>query len=241
MQQFPSGEDAIEMARKKGHVNIQGSMAVQVLDLSDSSREAQLAHEETMRKFEAQSRARAVIVPTDVEEVKQKLRSLDHPITLFGEGPADRRERLKSIIAGMELDEEGTARMQEKMMTTDGNSSSSSSGGGVGVNGDETEELSAKEIEQKKKQTFYTHASEEMIQLRMDLAKESFEKTHQRLLGTKRIRGSDELQSQEDKQVAILYRDCKQINLVASQYADERPLTTVRMAKDSKYFASSSL
>ena len=235
--QLPTGQNAIEIARKKGHVNIQGSMAVQVLDLSESSREAQTAHEETMRRFEAQSRARAVIVPTNIEDVKQKLRSLDHPITLFGEGPADRRERLKSIIAGMELDAESASKIQEKMLTSEGSSSSSGIGGNKG---NEIEE-SAKEIEQKKKQTFYTHASEEIIQLRIDLAKESFEKTHQRLLGTKRIRESEKLQSQEDKQVAMLYKDCKQIDLVASQYADERPLTTVRMAKDSKYFASSSL
>ena len=67
------GEDAIEVARRKGNVNTQGAMAVQVLDLSEASREAQLQHEDTMRRFEAQTRARAVIVPTDVEEVKQKL------------------------------------------------------------------------------------------------------------------------------------------------------------------------
>ena len=142
------GEDAIEVARRKGNVNTQGAMAVQVLDLSESSRESQLQHEDTMRRFEAQTRARAVIVPTDVEEVKQKLRSLGHPITVFGEGPADRRERLKTIIAAMELDAEDTVKMQVKMMAHDGSSSS-------GAGGDEMDVTDTKEMEQKKKETFY--------------------------------------------------------------------------------------
>ena len=228
------GEDAIEVARRKGNVNTQGAMAVQVLDLSEASREAQLQHEDTMRRFEAQTRARAVIVPTDVEEVKQKLRSLGHPITVFGEGPADRRERLKTIIAAMELDAEDTVKMQVKMMAHDGSSSS-------GAGGDEMDVTDTKEMEQKKKETFYTHASDELIRMREALAKESFEKTQQRLLGTKRIRQNEQLQLEDDKQVAMLYKDSKQLSLVASQYADERPLTMVRTAKDTNYFASSSL
>ena len=37
------------------------------------------------------------VLPTSDREVKERLRSLDEPICLFGEGKAERRERLKKI------------------------------------------------------------------------------------------------------------------------------------------------
>jgi hypothetical protein len=37
-------------------------------------------------QYEAQQRARSVIVPTAIEDVKAQLRALGHPVTLFGEG-----------------------------------------------------------------------------------------------------------------------------------------------------------
>lgn len=82
------------------------------MELSESSKAAQLAHAETLHKFEAQQRSRSIIVPTSIEEVKTKLRELRQPVTLFGEGPADRRERLKEFIARLELDADELHRVQ---------------------------------------------------------------------------------------------------------------------------------
>lgn len=87
-------------------------MPVEYLDLSAESKEAQLKHAENLRKLEAVQRGRAIIIPTDQGEVKERLRELGHPITLFGEGPADRRERLRHVIAALELNEEELARVQ---------------------------------------------------------------------------------------------------------------------------------
>ena len=222
----PMGVEAIEVARVSGNVNTQGTMAVEILDLSETSKEAQLQHAETLRRFEAQTRARSVIVPTDIEEVKLKLRSMDQPITLFGEGPAERRERLKQLIASFELSSDEAARMQQIMFQQ--------------AMGAGTEE-EALEQEQKKKETFYTHASEELIQLRIDLAKDSFENAQKRLQQTKEIRENEASQTKEDSNVALLYKDSKTISLTASQYADERPLTSVRMCANASKFATSSL
>ena len=243
----PIGADAIEVARMNGNVNIQGSMAVEILDLSETSKDAQMQHAETLRRFEAQTRARAVIVPTDIAEVKLKLRSMNQPITLFGEGPADRRERLKQLIASLELSSEQAAKMQHMM---------SEQSGGTG-------EEEAMELDQKKKETFYTHASEELIHLRTELAADTFQRTslclfflmfnyiksvlfcilgaHERLQNTRKIRESEALQAAEDTQVAQIYTDAKNISLGASQFADERPLTAVRVCASGGAFASSSL
>jgi U4/U6 small nuclear ribonucleoprotein PRP4 len=82
------------------------------LELNEESRIEQERHAEVLRTFETQRRARSIIVPTSIEEVKNKLRELGHPITLFGEDAADRRERLREVIAGLELDEEASKHMQ---------------------------------------------------------------------------------------------------------------------------------
>lgn len=106
------GNDAISAAIKSGNINIAGTMQVEVMELSGESQEAQQKHAETLRRYETQQRARSIIVPTAVEDVKFKLRELRHPATLFGEGPADRRERLREVIAQMELSEEELNKIQ---------------------------------------------------------------------------------------------------------------------------------
>jgi len=106
------GKDAIDAAIKKGNINIQGTMNMEVMDLNEESREAQLLHAENIRKFETKKRARAIVVPTSVEEIKSKLREFHQPVTLFGEGPADRRERLREVIASMGLSDEELKKIQ---------------------------------------------------------------------------------------------------------------------------------
>jgi len=103
---------ALDLAIAAGNVNIASKMEVEVMELSASSREAHIQHEVAMRKFEEKKRARSIIVPTDIKEVKERLRELGHPITLFGEGPYDRRERLREVVAAMELNEEDLAKVR---------------------------------------------------------------------------------------------------------------------------------
>ena len=55
-------------------------------------------------------RAAAIAVPTDDGKVRQQLRSLGEPITLFGEGLGDRRDRLRELLtqkAELEADSDG--------------------------------------------------------------------------------------------------------------------------------------
>lgn len=50
-------------------------------------------------EFERRKKARHVNVSTDDNEVRQNLRQLGEPICLFGEGPAERRSRLRDLLA----------------------------------------------------------------------------------------------------------------------------------------------
>jgi hypothetical protein len=84
-------------------INVGNKLNVEVLELNESSRNAIQSHQDSLRKLDIKTRAKSVVVPTAVEEVKSSLRSLGHPITLFGEGHYDRRERLREIMAEQEL------------------------------------------------------------------------------------------------------------------------------------------
>lgn len=66
------------------------------MELEDAmSRDKQALLEE----FERRRKARSINVSTDDAEVKRNLRQLSEPICLFGEGPADRRSRLRDILS----------------------------------------------------------------------------------------------------------------------------------------------
>lgn len=52
-----------------------------------------------LEEFERRRKARQINVSTDDAEVKNNLRQLNEPICLFGEGPAERRNRLKELLA----------------------------------------------------------------------------------------------------------------------------------------------
>lgn len=54
-----------------------------------------------LEEFERRKKARQINVSTDDFEVKKNLRQLDEPICLFGEGPADRRTRLRELLANL--------------------------------------------------------------------------------------------------------------------------------------------
>lgn len=52
-----------------------------------------------LEEFERRKKARSINVSTDDSEVKKNLRQLGEPICLFGEGPAERRSRLRDILS----------------------------------------------------------------------------------------------------------------------------------------------
>jgi U4/U6 small nuclear ribonucleoprotein PRP4 len=54
-----------------------------------------------LEEFERRKKARQINVSTDDFEVKKNLRQLGEPVCLFGEGPADRRNRLRELLASL--------------------------------------------------------------------------------------------------------------------------------------------
>lgn len=76
-----------------GNVHI----STEYMDLEEMSKDRQALLEE----FERRKKARQINVSTDDSEVKRNLRELGEPICLFAEGPADRRTRLRELLASL--------------------------------------------------------------------------------------------------------------------------------------------
>eukprot|EP00954_Amorphochlora_amoebiformis_P004285 334640-Amorphochlora_amoeboformis.AAC.1 len=69
------------------------------MELSGLSAESKKRAADLKRSLEAKRRARTIAVPTSDHDVRRRLRQLGEPITYFGEGPANRRERLRTLLA----------------------------------------------------------------------------------------------------------------------------------------------
>ncbi|XP_067945860.1 U4/U6 small nuclear ribonucleoprotein Prp4-like [Watersipora subatra] len=87
-------DSLIQTGIDAGNINVSDGNTMEITggEPSDSTK-AMLA------EFERRKRARHIAVPTDDAEVKVKLRSMKEPICFFGEGPADRRERLRDLLS----------------------------------------------------------------------------------------------------------------------------------------------
>jgi U4/U6 small nuclear ribonucleoprotein PRP4 len=69
-----------------------------------------------LSQFERKRLAATIAVPTDDGRVRARLRELGEPITLFGEGPGDRRDRLRELLttqAQLLGQENGDAEMED--------------------------------------------------------------------------------------------------------------------------------
>jgi U4/U6 small nuclear ribonucleoprotein PRP4 len=85
---------------------------------------------ELLSQFDRKRRAAQLVVPTADRDVRARLRSLGEPVTLFAEGPQDRRDRLRAFLADqaeaagegddVQMGEGGAAEDQEEEFYTRG-------------------------------------------------------------------------------------------------------------------------
>ena len=239
------GNKAIQAAIQAGNVNVAGSRQTVEMELSEGSKAEFEAHSEMLRKLEAQKRARQMVVPTAVEDVKSKLRALGHPVTLFGEGHFDRRERLKLVLAQLELDSEKAKGSDQPIDSV----------GGVGDAAQSAAETQQQRGQQKK-EAVYTTASPELIEARARVAAFSCPRARQRLEDRRQLQapaasgdgggegggdGGSALRATADAAVKSLYEHSKALVLSASAAAEERPLVSARFSPSGLLLATGSL
>lgn len=192
----------------------------EVMELSESSKAEHASHLASMRVLEIQKRARGMVVPTVVDDVKQVLRERRQPVTLFGENAMDRRERLKQVLAEAEVDKEA-------------------SGGGASMDVDTVASSSqgrwGSEVAEKAKAT-YTQCGEEMIAAREFLTTYSLDRTKKRLQRESTANNGGHSDVQES-----LCKGAASMQLNSSAVSEQRPLMKVRFDPSGKNIATGSL
>ncbi|KAG9400397.1 U4/U6 small nuclear ribonucleoprotein Prp4 [Aphanomyces cochlioides] len=211
-----STSSSVAAGIRAGNINISDNAERQVLELSASSRSAQEKHAQLLRNLEAEKKARAVNVPTRAEDIIRQLRSLGHPITLFGERPEDRRARLRSILSALEVD-------------------------GISIQPRPSQEVG---WEKEKKipiedQLFYVPVkANDLKYARQAMFNYSMVQTNERL--QKERAQLEKTVFEADAHVADLYRNTQNIVVNSSQLADVRPLSSIRYSPDASLVATGS-
>eukprot|EP00401_Gymnodinium_catenatum_P019364 CAMPEP_0117532604 /NCGR_PEP_ID=MMETSP0784-20121206/39454_1 /TAXON_ID=39447 /ORGANISM="" /LENGTH=259 /DNA_ID=CAMNT_0005329003 /DNA_START=127 /DNA_END=903 /DNA_ORIENTATION=+ len=98
---YGSLEGALEKGSSTsgGNVHLPGEKDV-VDEATEDMMRARQQHEDAVRAFEQRASQRQLAVPTSDAQVKAKLREFGEPVSIFGEGPYERRDRLRTIMAG---------------------------------------------------------------------------------------------------------------------------------------------
>jgi U4/U6 small nuclear ribonucleoprotein PRP4 len=105
-----------------------------------------------LAQFSRKKLAASIAVPTDDRKVRLKLRELGEPITLFGEGPQDRRDRLREFL---------TQQVEH---------------------GYQEDESMPDVPDQEAAEEYYTEGSEALLEARQDIAKYSVPKAKERIV-----------------------------------------------------------
>jgi U4/U6 small nuclear ribonucleoprotein PRP4 len=161
-----------------------------------------------MEEFDRKRRAAQLVVPTADRDVKAKLRSRGEPITLFGEGPADRRDRLRALLAEA-AEAHGEDAADIDMQEADE------------APGDEQEE-------------FYTQGTQTLLDARRDMARYSLPRAKERVAYQRR-EATIPLKTHIEFRNNVKDR-LKGFELAGSQTAD-RPISIVRVSPNGQYVA----
>ncbi|XP_018494955.1 U4/U6 small nuclear ribonucleoprotein Prp4 [Galendromus occidentalis] len=183
-----------------------GSAEFMALEEEKMTREKKLLLDELERK----KRARKLNVPTDDGQVRMILRDIGQPICLFGEGPADRRERLRSVLA---KDETVTA---------------------LRLRPTEEEEQEARGDET----TWYHEGPDELKAAREWILRYSIPRAKERLARERNVEKSTDSQRTARKQK--LFQRLRGITIAASQIGDERPIASCEFSPNEEIIATAS-
>lgn len=165
-----------------------------------------------LNQFQRKRRAAAIAVPTDDGRVRARLREMGEPITLFGEGPGDRRDRLREYLtvqAELEEGPDGDVQMGEVTDTMQ--------------QGEQEEE-------------FYTEGLAELLSARKAIARYSLPRAKDRVVSQK-LESAIPLRTHIKHRKALKDR-LQNFDLFGTQIAGERPISLVRFSPNGEIIAA---
>ncbi|KAB8356369.1 hypothetical protein FH972_023953 [Carpinus fangiana] len=172
-----------------------------------------------LSQFDRKRRAAGLIVPTDDIQVRFRLRELKEPVTIFGEGKAERRDRLRHLLLKKQdqngdLDPDGDVHLSD--------ASDDDDDGNDKDNKDEEE--------------FYTEGTDELLNSRKDMARYSLGRAQHRI-NFQKVESTIPLRTHVKHRTEIKQR-LKGIDLFASQVAADRPVSITRFAPNGEIVAA---
>jgi len=167
---------------------------------------------EILEEFERRKRARLINVSTDDSEVKKDLRQLGEPICLFGEGPAERRNRLRDLLS--QLGEDAIRRKKQE------------------------DEDRIREEREHDETTWYHEGPASLRLARRWIADYSIPKAKERIA---RLRDESALpDATKMAKQQEMQKKLKELDVEASQIADTRPISWCTFSPNSKILATGS-
>ena len=166
-----------------------------------------------LNQFQRKRRAAAIAVPTDDGRVRARLREMGEPITLFGEGPGDRRDRLRELLTVQAELEEGS----------DGDVQMGEVPAAAHQGGEQEEE-------------FYTEGLAELLAARKAIARYSLPRAKDRVISQK-LESAIPLRTHIKHRKALKDR-LQNFDLFGTQIAGERPISLVRFSPNGEIIAA---
>ncbi|KAG6552911.1 hypothetical protein Mapa_005567 [Marchantia paleacea] len=199
-------------------------------EVSEESKKARERQEHKVQQLLMRRRANALAVPTNDSAVRARLRSLQQPITLFGEREMERRDRLRAVMARLDADGELEKLLQAQEAAGDG-----AAAAGVEDAGTSEEVL---EPEPSRLEIFYTEGSNELREARMEILKFSMPRAAMRIQRAKRKR--EDPDEDDNAETDEVLQGMAQTSMECSEIGDERPLSGCALSPDGFLLATSS-
>ncbi|CEM08608.1 unnamed protein product [Vitrella brassicaformis CCMP3155] len=242
------GEDILMEDAAAGAAAGGGEEGEHEMELSEAAQESIAKHQRTMQAFSQQQRAKAIAAPTQDMDVRKMLRQLGEPITLFGEGPGERRQRLKELLAKMEEEDPDalTALLGQHLAPPPPASALPAAGGqsiskppSALVPGAAAREPVVPTSIEEQTSVFYTEGSDALKQARIKIAQYSVPAAASRLRRERLLRSKlDPLEYEES--LRDYQTHLQSFSVSVSQVGDDRPLTGGSFAPNDEYLATCS-
>ncbi|THH05048.1 hypothetical protein EW145_g5074 [Phellinidium pouzarii] len=175
---------------------------------------ARTENQALLDELERKKKARSMAVPTDDGRVRARLREMGEPITLFGERPADRRDRLIYVLSQINAARGDVSPAIESESNLDG--------------------------EEETVEEFYTPGSIELLEARRRIAEFSLPRSQaQKRVAQQRIESKMPLRRLIDIRKRV-FSEVKSFSNMGSQIGDKRPISMVRFSPNSQVLATGS-
>jgi len=175
-----------------------------------STAAARAEHAAVLEMLDARKRGRTMAVPTDDVKVRQRLRELGKPVTIFGERRPDRRERLREVLVKKGQQEGGLEEVKSE----------------------------SEDSEDEQEEEFFTEGSQSLLIARQEIARYSLQKAAKRLASQKlqtTIPLSRILATRKE-----IFAPLRTYTNLGSQIGDSRPISIVRFSPNGKLLGTGS-